>query len=132
VQLASAQRGARRRRPKPHLIRRRDEIVISILDPDQFRVLRHDGVGSAERGLNRRIRIRSRKLSTSLPRSESRPQALPALLIPSTLSALSANEENDDHDHQQQAKPATEQMKWRPQIEPAAAEKENKENQKQN
>jgi hypothetical protein len=28
--------------------------------------------------------------------------------------------------------PATEKMEWQPQIEPAAAEKENKENQKQN
>jgi hypothetical protein len=57
---------------------------------------------------------------------------LPAFPISPARAALSANEENDDHDHQQEAESATEQMEWRPEVKPAAAENENKENQKQN
>ena len=55
-----------------------------------------------------------------------------AFLISPSLSALPSKQEDDNYDHQQKAESTSEEMVWRPQIEPAAAEKENKENQKQN
>jgi hypothetical protein len=114
ARLTSAQRGPRRRRPKPHLISRQVQIALAILYPDQLRVLPQDDVGRAKRSLD--CRIAELAPGSSLPRC--RGQELGLRLCP----ALSANQENDDHDHQQEAESTTEHMEWRPQVKPGLSD----------
>ena len=51
--------------------------------------------------------------------------------MPPNQAVSSTNQENDDHDHQQKAETAAEEVEWRPQIKPASPENEDKDNQKQ-
>jgi hypothetical protein len=71
---------------------------------------------------------------SSLPRCRGQEVRLTLCAVPRVVSliGLSPKQENDDHDHQQQAESTAKQMEWRPKVKPPAAENENKENQKQN
>jgi len=114
------------------LIRRQDQVALAVNDPNQFCVLPQDDACRAQRGLDCRItelapgscppRCRSQEVGlrfcrhSSFLQLERRYPRTGRTMIRITSKRPS---------------PATEKMEWQPQIEPAA-EKENKENQKQN